>query len=122
MSKYILLALLCVALGVAGQISLKHGVVQAGGINFTGGQILPSLLKVVTNPFILLGLVFYAVSSMLWLEVLSNLNLSFAYPLISLGYVFSLIAGVMVFRELVGFWSVLGVSLIVLGVAVMGRG
>ena len=50
-------------------------------------EILPRLLRAATNPFVVGGAVAYALSFALWLIVLTRVDLSYAYPLLSMGYV-----------------------------------
>ncbi|MEJ2557741.1 MAG: EamA family transporter, partial [Anaerolineae bacterium] len=50
-----------------------------------------------------------------WLDVLSRLDFSLAFPMVSLTYVFSLVIGHFIFHETVGLDRVVGVLLIVSG-------
>ena len=53
---------------------------------------LPTVfLKAATNLPVLFGLLCYGLGFMVWLIVLSKAEVSYAYPLISLGYVFTAI-------------------------------
>ncbi len=56
-------------------------------------------IRVLTEPYILLGFGLYAAASLLWLRVLSELELSQAYPLVSLSYAFSLVIGRWLFDD-----------------------
>ncbi|PJC68281.1 hypothetical protein CO015_04585, partial [candidate division WWE3 bacterium CG_4_8_14_3_um_filter_42_11] len=77
--------LISVCLGVLGQLSMKYGTNQIGAIDFA--QPLQFLAQAFTNLYVLAGLTLYAISSVLWIITLSRVDLSFAYPLISLGYI-----------------------------------
>jgi drug/metabolite transporter (DMT)-like permease len=58
---------------------------------------------------------------MLWLDVLSKLDFSMAFPMVSLTYVFSLVIGRFVFHETVSLSRVVGVVLILGGLLFVVR-
>jgi drug/metabolite transporter (DMT)-like permease len=105
-----------VALGVVGQVSLKKGMLLSGsaGLNLT-------LIKVIVTPYILLGLVLYSVAMLLWLSILSRVELSYAYPMLSLSYVFIVLASWLIFDEHISLLRLMGVLFICLGVTMVGR-
>ncbi|WAC06563.1 MAG: EamA family transporter [Thermodesulfobacteriota bacterium] len=105
-----------VALGVVGQVSLKKGMLLSGsaGLNL-------SLIKVIFTPYIFLGLVLYGIAMFLWLSILSRVDLSYAYPMLSLSYVFIVLASWLIFNENLSFLRLMGVLCICLGVIMVGR-
>lgn len=78
-------------------------------------------LRLFLSPYILGGLLVYVCASALWIYVLNKAELSFAYPIQSLAFVFALIVGATVFKEQVTVWKVAGVVVICLGVFIMTR-
>lgn len=75
-----------VVLSAVAQIFLKHGLNRARRNSPRGGT--PAmLLSVVTQPFVWLWAASFVVATGLWLVGLRRLDLSYAYPLISFGYV-----------------------------------
>ncbi|MGM9992773.1 MAG: hypothetical protein ACI376_08035 [Candidatus Bruticola sp.] len=68
------------------------------------------------QPLIFIGMVAYALSAVCWLTILSKVDLSFAYPMISIGYVAILLMGWLIFGEYVSWLRWLGVLLISLGI------
>lgn len=108
------LALFCVLLSSAAQIAMKRGMSApgSGDLGSTYGQALSS-------PMVWLGLVLYGVSAVLWLWVLSRLDVSVAYPLVSLGFVVTLAAGVLWLGEPFSWLRVGGCTLIVVGVSLL---
>ena len=86
-----------------------------GGISLFGDNPVASLLGLFRTPWVILGLACYALSSVLWLDVLSKLDFSLAFPLVSLTYVFQLVIGRFIFHEVVGWDRVVGVLLILGG-------
>ena len=108
------LALFCVLLSSAAQIAMKRGMSApvGGDLGATYGQAL-------TSPLVWLGLVLYGASAVLWLWVLSRLDVSVAYPLVSLGFVVTLGVGVVWLGEPFSWVRVAGCTLIVIGVSLL---
>jgi drug/metabolite transporter (DMT)-like permease len=111
----LLIALVAIVLLVGGQTMLKLGLNAIGGVSLFDGNPVGSLLGLLRTPWIVLGFVCYGVSAILWLDVLSKLDFSLAFPMVSLTYVFSLVIGRFIFHETVGLDRILGVFLILGG-------
>jgi dolichol-phosphate mannosyltransferase len=108
------LAFASVALGAMGRLLLRPGVISAAAAPFP--NTLPS---VAVNPTMVAGLGLYALAAVLWLVVLSRLDLTVAYPLGAFGYViFVLLAGA--YGEHISPLKWGGVIFIVLGVLLVG--
>jgi drug/metabolite transporter (DMT)-like permease len=123
MVKYVVLALILfdVALNVIGQLSLKYGMSQFGNFSLSLNALPPIFLRAAINPYILLGLLCYGLGFMVWLIVLAKAEVSYAYPLISLGYVFTAILGWSLLGEQVSFARMAGILNICLGVFLIAR-
>lgn len=108
-------------MNAAAQLCLKQGMRAVGPFAFSLENLLPVGLRVGLNPYVLLGLACYAVSVVVWLIVLSRVNVSYAYPLLSVGYIVVTLAGKLFFSEEVGLsrWS--GVLVICAGVYLITR-
>jgi drug/metabolite transporter (DMT)-like permease len=117
-SKVLLIA--SILIGSGGQIFMKHGVGALGGISFQG-SFVAELLKIFMNPYILLGLVCCLGGMLLWLTVISKLELSFAYPIVALSYIVILLYGIAVFHEKVSLIRIAGVASIMVGVVLTAR-
>ena len=92
MLAYFLL-FLSILTAVAGQVLLKFGMTKRP--TFQVHQVL----TLVTDWHVVLGVVSYGISTLLYFSVLSSLELSFAYPTVSLGYVFVIIMSKIFFGE-----------------------
>jgi multidrug transporter EmrE-like cation transporter len=121
MNKYIPLILCGVLLNALAQLTLKQGMRVIGSFSFSVENILPILMKVSFNPFIIAGLACYVLSVLVWLMVLSRVEVSFAYPLLSVGYVVTAFAGLLFFDENMGFIRWMGILVICLGVYLITR-
>lgn len=111
----LIIALIAILLLVGGQTLLKLGLNHIGGVSLFDGDALGSLLGLLRTPWIILGFVCYGISALLWLDVLSKLDFSMAFPMVSLTYVFSLVIGRFIFHETVGLDRIIGVLLILAG-------
>jgi len=110
------LALVCILLGVVGQTLMKLAIVRSGGIPVLEIGLGGVIHKCLEVPYILLGFGAYGISAILWLEVLSDLDFSVAFPLVSISYVLALFIGRFLFDENVNVYRILGVALICSGV------
>jgi len=115
--------LLCnVNLSVLGQIVLKQGMNQVGEISGSFQQMAPKLIQALMNPFVIGGIGVYGSTTLIWLVVLSRIKLSVAYPMISLGYIFSILFSWLLFKEDVPKIRVLGAFVICIGVYLVSMG
>lgn len=80
------------------------------------------LLRLAAIPRVWIGLVFSTISLLLWLFVLSKTDLSLAYSLDSMRYVFITFASVVVLKEHVGKVRWLGIAAIVIGIMLVSHG
>jgi len=111
---YLAVLIFCIFFGVAGQLMLKHGMT---GFDSFGLRTLP---RVVRNPWIVGGFAFYGLGTIVWLFLLTKLELSFMYPMISLGYVMVLFFSRIAFGEQIPLVRWAGVVLICGGVCMVG--
>jgi multidrug transporter EmrE-like cation transporter len=118
---YIPLILLGVLLNAAAQLLLKQGMLHIGYFEFSLANIWPIFTKVALNPYIFLGLSAYVVSVGVWLLVLSRVEVSYAYPMLSIGYIVNAIAAYYLFHENLSMMRILGIALTVLGVYFISR-
>lgn len=110
-----------VLLNAAAQLLLKAGTNAIGHFEFSGANVLPIGWKVATQPYIIGGLGCYVVSVAIWILALSRVEVSIAYPMLSIGYVVNAVAAYLLFGEAVGVQRLVGIAIIVLGVYVVAR-
>ncbi|WP_231887597.1 EamA family transporter [Ralstonia mannitolilytica] len=92
-----------VIFAAAGQVALKVGA--------DGRKTLAEFC----NAWIVLGLVCYAIGTLLWIFSLSRTGLTVVYPFTALTFVLVYLAGVVAFGEHAGFVQWLGIALILTG-------
>ncbi|HTT40734.1 MAG TPA: SMR family transporter [Burkholderiales bacterium] len=110
-----------VLLNAAAQLLLKAGTNAIGHFDFNVANALPVGLKVAAQPFILGGLACYAVSVVVWILALSRVEVSVAYPMLSIGYVVNAVAAYLLFGEAVTVQRLVGIGIIVVGVYIVAR-
>lgn len=81
---------------------------------------LSTLFDVLTDKYVFGGFMLYGLGAVVWLGVLSKWDVSKAYPLVGLGFVFTVAIGFLV-GEQVTIQRVIGVALICAGVFLVGR-
>lgn len=108
------LLLISVGSATLGQIFFKKGVFVTGEITLKE-SVLGELIKLVLNPFVFSGLVFYVISTIVWLVALSKATLSFVYPFAALIFVLVMLSARVVFLEPIPTLRYFGILLICLG-------
>lgn len=110
----IILILLSVILGVSAQLSLKHGMNKVGYITVSDlfGR---RFFDVATQTFVITGVLLYIIATGLWLVVLSQEELSYAYPLVGLGYLVTAFLAKLFLKESLTALKLMGILLIVAG-------
>jgi drug/metabolite transporter (DMT)-like permease len=115
---YILISVLG---GAAGQVLLKRGMSQLGPLTLHLDQVGSLLLRLGTNPFVILGLLVYGGSTIFWLAALSRVDLSYAYPFASLSYIVMLVASWQIFNENISILRLVGCMVVGMGVFLISR-
>lgn len=108
---------ICILLGVVGQVLLKRGINEVA----VSHPPIPALIVLsLRNPPVIAGFLLYGISAILWIIVLSRVDLSVAYPSISVGYVLILLFSWFYLKEPLNLARVAGVLLISAGVILLG--
>lgn len=82
-------------------------------------QIWNMALSVFTNMYLLSGMFSYGISIILWMIVLSKVNVSLAYPFLSVGYVVTAVLAYLIFKEPLTVQKIFGIAIICLGVVIL---
>ena len=107
---------ICLALAIIGNstanILMKLGAKQIGGFSFS----LDGIKAFLSSTIIWAGLICFGFALFFYTYVLSKLNLSVAYPLItSLGFVIVTFFSIFYFHEVITWVQIAGMVLVVLG-------
>ncbi len=121
MGFYQLLAI-SVTFNVTANILLKKGVGAFGGISGEKAKILIELSKAVVNPLIVVGLVLYGMSFLIWLRVLTFNDLSKSYPIFATCvFLLTTIGSLKFLNEDVSIMRVLGMVIMLVGIFIVAR-
>ncbi|MFH1387098.1 MAG: EamA family transporter [bacterium] len=116
--NYVIMAT-SILLAVAGQLLMKKGMMAFG--SFPASQLLVKIIPMFLNPWVFFGFACFGLSSIFWLIVLSRMQLSFVYPMVSVAYVLVAICSMVFFKENVSLVRWAGIAVIIAGVFLISR-
>ncbi|NOH70739.1 hypothetical protein F0225_05180 [Vibrio pectenicida] len=107
---------------VFGQVIIKYRVVKYAPLPESFIGKVKFLSVVLTDPLIVVGFFSAFLASIAWIIVMTKLDLSFAYPIVVGGLaLLTSIVSVIILDETVDAYKLLGLTLIVSGIFVLGR-
>lgn len=119
MTTAFFLVLIAVCFSVTGELLLKQGMNRVGMITLASlGTVLPKMFQ--TWP-LYAGLGSIMIGAAFWLTAISRVDLSWAYPLLAIGYILVLIFSALILREPVSLIRWIGALVIVIGVYLITR-
>ena len=107
-----------VLLNALAQILLKAGMKQFGNIDLKN-NIINTSISIALNPYIITGFISYGISILLWLWVLSKVDVSLAYPFQALGYIVVTILAWLIFQENISFTRIMALIFISIGLIIL---
>ncbi len=110
-----------VMLNAAAQILMKTGTNSIGYFDFSVANIVPIGWRLASNPHIIGAMGCYVFGVLIWILALSRVQVSIAYPLLSMGYVVNAVAAWYLFNESFNPAKVIGMGVIILGVVIISR-
>ena len=114
--RSLLLVFLCTLVGAAAQMLIKEGATTVKQPGFIG-----AVIAMLTNPPLFAGYCLYGLNTILMVLALKDGELSLVYPVIALTYVWVELVSIFVFHEPMNLFKAIGITVIVAGVAVLGR-
>jgi len=112
-AQSVALVFCCTILGAAAQMLMKIGLSHLSQ---------PGVLGYITSIPLLGGYSLYGLNTVLLVFALRDGELSILYPIIALTYVWVTILSVIFFHEILNLFKLVGIAVVVTGVAIMGRG
>ena len=110
-----------VMLNAAAQLLLKVGARAIADVGFTLANAGTLAERLAFNPPILAGLLCYAISVVVWILALARVEVSVAYPMLSIGYVVTAVVAWLLFGEQLSAARLGGIGVIIVGVWLVAR-
>jgi multidrug transporter EmrE-like cation transporter len=110
-----------VMLNAIAQLALKASVKEMGVIGLNFSSSFPAFLRLACEPFLWVGLVCYGISVLVWILALSRVDVSIAYPMLSMGYVVNAFAAWQLFGESMNPVRIIGIGIVLIGVYILAR-
>ena len=110
-----------VMLNAVAQLALKASVREIGIIGLNFSSSVPAFLRLASEPFLWAGLFCYGISVIIWILALSRVDVSIAYPMLSMGYVVNAFAAWQLFGESMSPTRMVGIGIVLLGVYILAR-
>ena len=112
---------LTAVLTMAANLLMRHGLVLAGGLSFAMRPIWKPVIALASEPTFVAGVIAYGLAAIVWFQVLSNAEVTSAYPmLVGLTFLLVSIGGVFLLGETMPAGKVVGLSVILAGIAIVG--
>jgi multidrug transporter EmrE-like cation transporter len=112
--------LVAVLTGGVAQTMMKLGTDRVGKFGET--PVLEYLFRLMTSPFVLVAILAYGFGVIFYMLMLSRLDLSYLYPvMVALGLVLATLISSAIFREHISLMRLGGISVVILGVFLVGQ-
>jgi multidrug transporter EmrE-like cation transporter len=115
----LLLIIVSVLLNCSAQLLIRKGMIQVGEVSIA--SIFQTIIPMLSNFYLWIALLLYGISFLMWAAVLSRVEVSFAYPFLSIGYVVTTIVGYYYFHESLNITRIAGIMVICVGVYLISR-
>ncbi|NUU00151.1 EamA family transporter [Herbaspirillum robiniae] len=110
-----------ICLNAVAQLLLKAGTNAVGAIHLTADNWFATGLKLATQLPIIGGLSCYVISVVVWIIGLSRVDVTIAYPLLSLGYIINAVGAWYFLGEAVSMQRILAIGVIIVGVVLLTK-
>lgn len=113
----------CIVLAAVGNPLLKDGMNRMGSVSETTMGITAYIIQTALKPQIIIGVILYVLSFVMWLALLSMVDISAVYPIfVSAAFVIVMSASVIWLGERVTLLRALGTVVVALGIYLVSKG
>lgn len=116
-----IIALASVSLNALAQVALRKTMLSIPPIPTAIGDFFGFGLSLLINPWFIAGMSCYVFSIGLWMAVLGKVEVSLAYPLLSVGYIITAVIGYFFLKEDINMMRIIGLALICSGIVFISR-
>lgn len=121
-AQVFLMILASISTSAVAQVTLKAGMSRpAVKAALVAGDHLALVAATALNPFIVGGFALYFLGALVWLLVLSRIDVSMAYPFVSIGFVLTAALAALFLGEAVGAHRLIGIALVAGGVYIIAH-
>ena len=113
----IILILLSVLLNCAAQLLIRKGMLIEGEVGMQ--NLLSHVGSMITNVWLWGAMICFLGSILLWIVVLSRVEVSYAYVFNSIGYVVLTVCAYWLFDESISVYKILGMAVVIVGLIIM---
>jgi multidrug transporter EmrE-like cation transporter len=114
--------LLTVALTVYGQIVIKWQVLKAGALPEALPDKIAFLWLLLINPWVISAYAAALLASVFWMAAMTKMQLSHAYPFMSLAFILVILFSALLFNESINSFKIVGAALVILGLVIGSQG
>lgn len=115
-----LLALVSISLNAFAQIALRKTMLSIGSLSTAGG-LLNFGSSLLLSPWFIGGIFCYVLSVGIWMAVLGRVEVSLAYPLLSIGYIITATIAYFFLKEDLNAMRIIGIACICVGIIFISR-
>ena len=113
---------LAISFGVVSQLIIKWKMSEFSFYNYpTWQEKLLLAFSMLFNPYIIIALLFTLFACIFWMIAMTKFEISYAYPIATLGIVLVTIFSVIFFGESFNYYKFFGISLIILGIIIVSK-
>ena len=116
-----IIALASTSLNALAQIALRKTMLTLGQMPSELSGYFNLALNLISNIWFMLGMGCYVISIGLWMVVLGKVEVSLAYPLLSVGYILTAVIGYFFMGENVNLIRIIGLTFICVGIIIISR-
>jgi drug/metabolite transporter (DMT)-like permease len=106
---------------VYGQLVIKWQVDLAGAFPADTAERVLHILRLLLNPWVISSFAAAFIASLFWMAAMTQFDLSFAYPFMSLSYVLAMVLSFVLLHEPVTVNKIAGTLVIVIGLVIITR-
>jgi drug/metabolite transporter (DMT)-like permease len=112
---------LTIAFTVYGQMVIKWQVNQAGEFPPDTGEKIIFIIKLLLTPWVISSFASAFIASLFWMAAMTQFEISFAYPFMSLSYVIVMVLSFLLMGEKLTLYKVFGTLVIIAGLFIVTR-
>lgn len=113
--------LISVSLNAISHVLLRKAMLVVSANGGLEQPLFQLAYQVALNPFLVLGMSLYAASIVIWLYVLSKIEVSIAYPFQSIGYIIAAVIALLFLGENITLARATGIALVCGGLFFIAR-